>query len=68
MMRKPTCEMKVPNRAQEKRGSSIEDLKTEDQRLGKKGKYKKQKKRTNGSARLRKNKTARLQRWEAQGI
>jgi hypothetical protein len=41
MIRKTMCEIKVPNRAQEKRGSSIEDVKTEDRRFRKKGKFKK---------------------------
>jgi hypothetical protein len=68
MIRKTERENKAPNRAQENRGNSIEDMKTEDHRMGKNGRYRQLKKRTNGSARLKKNKTDRLQRWKTQGI
>jgi hypothetical protein len=61
-------ETQVPNRAQENRGSTVEDSKTEDRRQTQKRRLKKKQKRTNGSARLRKTKTDRIQRWAAQGI
>jgi hypothetical protein len=60
--------VQVPNRAQENCGSIFEDSKTEDRRQKQTRRYKKKQKRTNGSARLRKTKTDRIQRWATQGI
>ena len=90
MMSKNVDMKKVPNRAQDTRGSLSEEQKTDDKtktmtmtedlkklktmtsnnerNKGIYGKILKKRKRTNGSARLKKSQVTRIKRWESQGI